>query len=461
MDELQKRIQEAREQLPIYRNLISQVSEERLDSIEDGVAKQETGVESFAAEMMLNAERNRRDLLRWAVGTKIPRASEEKITAMFSEQYPQHVAINRDALGLIQMREVRRFPEVDEVCSDICTAVARRLPRTLDGYNYVDGYAYDELYVPNIGRMSVTLNNGHDVFKSIGTLESDVVRIWNCRPTGRVYMRHYLDISLPQKITIYPWNFEVQLYEDNSGIFFGKADGGLDEKQRITEETWNREKERIAGWLNKNVLKNILLMPEAKIQINEPPRAGPCPQELGDLYTWMTVQDASKLILTGYDPSKVYPHERSALNPNHRLIPYVTPGKYPEAVYRGFIYCALNPSDARTFCEKEIISLPGSLDEVHMMAKVRPKDAEEIFVVDYQAKDDFRDRYFAANPSKTWMDDMEYYKLMEQFANTLTPAPKYRGNFRKPVALIGRSLAFGEVEVIPQIQYDPRSNRFS
>jgi hypothetical protein len=64
--------------------------------------------------------------------------------------------------------------------------------------------------------------------------------------------------------------------------------------------------------------------------------------------------------------------------------------------------------------------------------KVRPKDGEQIFVVDYallQRSDD-------NNPP------------IIRLAQSLVPITKYRGNYELPVALIGRDLGPDEVEVL-------------
>jgi hypothetical protein len=439
-----------------YAKLLNGVSDEQLERMEEETRKQEMGVESFAAEMFQAAEEDRRDLARWAVGTKTPVASPEKITAIYSELFPQHVLVNEDALGLIRLKEEKRFPEIDEVCSDICTAITRRLPRTLNGYRYVDDEAEDVLEVPNIGKIKVKLNDTGGIFRFVRTVEGKTVKIWNCRQTGRQYMKIYNDTSLPNDVTIFPLDLVIQLYSDDSGIYFDKPKETFGKHHRkITQETWESEKEKIASWLKKNVLNNILLLPENPNQIDKPPKAIPYPEGLGELYTWIRTKDAAKLLLTGYDPSKVYPHERVATSPNSRLISWDIHGDYPEEANRGFIYCTPDVETAHKYRREVKIHVPGTLSEGHVLTKVKPKDGEEIFVVNYQVWDDYRKQVFS-DPSKGRMNNEEYSEMHARLGRTLIPISRYKGGYKQPVVLIGRDLEFNEVEVIPSVQYKPR-----
>jgi hypothetical protein len=41
-------------------------------------------------------------------------------------------------------------------------------------------------------------------------------------------------------------------------------------------------------------------------------------------------------------------------------------------------------------------------------------------------------------------------------AKTLVPITEYKGDYKKPVVLISRSLEFDELEIVPGVEYNPR-----
>jgi len=159
----------------------------------------------------------------------------------------------------------------------------------------------------------------------------------------------------------------------------------------------------------------------------------PLPTDFSEFHTWVSGSCAAKIAEKKSEASCVPVHERFAIEPRFRLVPVGIRGDYSPTANNGFIWCHLgSPSKDKTITGFHI---PGHAVKGYSdccLVKVRPKDGEQIFVVDYaglQRSDD------NTPPIIT-------------LAQSLVPITGYRGNYELPVALFGRDLGLDEVEVL-------------
>lgn len=463
----------------------SQLEEEKLRNI-----REEMGVGSFLKDMLLSKEEDTRDRKRWEEGTKLPKVSFGRLKQIYSPNYPKHVIIGEDALGGINLGHSRRYEPLDEVCDNISLEMSKRLPRRIDAYRFRQDYANDEIEIDGIGKIKVQLHQtGDGIFTSINTIESDSFRIWNCRGSGRQYLNRFNDTGLPNEIKIRPKNIEVHLYEDGPG-----------------NPPSERERKKIASWLQKNILEKIVATPEYENQAKEVPEAVQYPCSMGALYTWLLGKKAEKLEITVGDSSKVYPHEKAALSPGWRLASLGIGGDFPEEAHNSFIWCGIG--EAKPNSDSQEYMIPGhhmdsNFNSYHnKLVQINPKNGEDVFVVDYQAWDEYRDSVFKENLSemsreivkkkqlgefvdrmynlicdkpedsiifgedrteqatemgwKLRLNDEQANEIHRVLAKTLVPVTEYKGNYQKPVVLISRALSFDEVKIVPGVEYKPR-----
>jgi len=485
----------------VYVEDLSGMTDIQLEAEKRKIAKQDLGVGTFLSEMLLSDEEDRRDRKRWKEGRKLPEVSFAQLQTIFSPDYPKHVIINEDALGGITASPARRYDAIDDVCDAICLEISKRMPRRLDAYKFgQDGKADLEIEIAGLGNIKIDLRQcGEGMFTYISFVESESFRIWNCRASGRKYLRRFNDLALPYTVEIKPLELKLEFHKDDEGIFLEekgirytnnicyavggcghKGDSRRDEMYRVgrkvkedlfdsnfrikldkvaPDKSLKAESQRIAGWLKENVLEKILATPEFENQAAAVPGAVPYPNNIGSLYTWIPAKKAEKIELTGGDPSKVYPHERYAMHPESRLVRLCTPGDYPKEANNGFIWCGIG--GVKENSSPDEYEIPGHImdsnnfpgDYRNKLIRVTPKNGEDIFVVDYRAWDDYREEAFKTTEMLTEAQLDENYVAL---AKTLVPIAEYKGDYKKPVVLIGRKLEFDEVEIVKGVEYKVR-----
>ena len=480
-----------------YTRDISDFTDDEFKAEKRRISEQDLGVGMFLSEMLLSKEEDRRTKKRWKEGTKLPEVSFEQLQNIFSPNYPRHVIINEESLGGIRLDSARKFEGIDEVCDAICVEIAKRLPRRLDAYRFRQDYASEEIEIEGLGKVRVNLSQtGKNIFTYISSIEADTFRLWNCRQSGRRYLNRHNDIARPQDVEIKPLELKLTLYEDDSGIFitekgvkytnsrsialgrgysgdsfrdemyqegrkreFSYFDEGRDKKFASIkpDKCWSVERDRIVEWLKGDVLEKIVATPKYENQATELPEAVAYPDKVGQLYTWISAKKAEKLEVTGGDSSKVYPDEKYALSPEWRLVPRSIRGDFPKEADDGYIWCGIGEAKPNT--PSEDYDIPGYHmdndfgDYRNKLVQVTPKNGEDIFVVDYQVWDDFREKAFKTIDR---LSDEEYAEMHRLLARTLIPINGYKGDYKKPVVLIGRDLELDEVKIVPGVEYNPR-----
>lgn len=123
----------------------------------------------------------------------------------------------------------------------------------------------------------------------------------------------------------------------------------------------------------------------------------------------------------------------------------------PDIVHDGYIYAkpgligdidldtiqAIGNEDRRTD------SLLGS---AHGFAQIHPKNARDIYVVDWAEWQRFRDATFSDSHSRLTDEEMrENYAVV---ARTMKPINEYDGTYAEPIVLIGRELELDEIEAL-------------
>lgn len=211
-------LQRLGEQYQIARTALPRLPEDEFDRVRHESARKEIGVESFLMDFAIGAETRRRNLERWAAGRAITPASTEHAAAVVSA-LPSYTTVNPEAMGAMRVEGAKQF-RLDVVVEDILSEIAQRLPRTVDAYRYHQDYAHDTITVPGIGEIQVTMHEtGDGIFRTIGTVDSDLFRVWNCRASGVKYMDRFNDISRPSDVEAKPLATKVTLYDDTSGVF--------------------------------------------------------------------------------------------------------------------------------------------------------------------------------------------------------------------------------------------------
>jgi hypothetical protein len=156
------------------------------------------------------------DPSRQPSNTEQPIAPSAKDVARHSLPYPSHVAIHPDAAPHIREGNAITYGKLDEVTDAIATAVARRLPRRLNAYRYVESRATDKISISDLGLISVELaQSGKGVFSYVSAITGPGFEIRNCRYSGRSYPGSR-DSSRVHEISIDSLGFRVRLYSDGN-----------------------------------------------------------------------------------------------------------------------------------------------------------------------------------------------------------------------------------------------------
>lgn len=109
----------------------------------------------------------------------------------------------------------------------------------------------------------------------------------------------------------------------------------------------------------------------------------------------------------------------------------------------GFVYCE--------------IEMPGQpvtknnwhyerMDDTHP-ATVKLASTNNVFVVDAHAADEFRNKWFDEHPGIDTMTNAAHNEMQVARAVTMVHINEYRGNYKKPIVVIGRTLA--KKEIVP------------
>lgn len=486
-------LQRLGEQYQIARTTLPRLPEDEFDKVRHESARKELGVESFLMDFAIGAETRRRNLERWAAGRAITPASAEHAAAVVSA-LPSYTTANPEAMGAMRVEGAKQF-RLDVVVEDILSEIAQRLPRAVDAYRYHQDYAHDTITVPGIGEIKITMHEtGDGIFRTIGTVDSDLFRVWNCRASGVKYMDRFNDISRPLDVEAKPLATKVTLHDDTSGTFVtrdGKrytnsrvysaegrgytSDHLRDDLHRTYDgpnpdapsyrdanRGWREDKtvlsfkqteDEMIVWLAENVLNPLRVAPKPEAQATELPEEEPFPTDkVGPLYAFVDEEVLRKIALIQNNPGKAYPDERKAARPGKRLLSLGMPrGDAPEIVYDGFVWCGVGTIDEQTdLNDYKHIGLEYRWDDRPFnsqgVAVLKPKTATDVYVVDWQEWDNYRERTFT--PTHDRLTDAEYNEMHLAVARTITPITEYQGDYKKPVVLIGRDLELDEVEAV-------------
>lgn len=465
--------------------------EDEFAKIKAESARKEIGIESFLMDFAIGAETRRRNLERWASGRTITPASTEHAAAIVNT-LPSYTLANPEAMGAMAVRQARHY-RIDVPVEDILSEVAARLPRRIDAYRYHQDYTHEVLQVPGLGKVKVTMHEtGDGIFRTISAVEGESFRIWNCRDSGVIYMNNWIDISRPSEVKIKPIKLEVNLYSDDSGIFVGHqgkrftARNGRDDLHRtysgpndmttpdegyVSNKGWQKDKTVLSWrkmedqaiiWLVENVLNPLKAAPKPESQFTTLPEEEPFPEgKVGPLYAFADEEVLRKIALIKDNPGKAYPDERKAIRPSTRLLSLGMPrGNAPKIVNDGFVWCGVGIIDHETdLKDVKHIGLEYRWDDApfHSMgvAVIKPKTATDVYVVDWQEWDNYRERTFT--PTHDRLTDAEYAEMHQVVAQTIVPISGYKGDYKKPIVLISRHVELDEVEAV---YLPPKERRF-
>jgi hypothetical protein len=469
------------------------LSENDFNNLKNNSSKREIGVESFLMDFAIAAEERRRNLERWAKGKEITPATAEHAKAIISA-LPTYSIADSEVLGMMRTERVKSF-KIDAAVEDILTEISQRLPRRIEAYKFHQDYAKETINIPGIGEIKVTMHEtGNGIFKDIGEVEGETFRIWNCRKSGVKYMNKYSDISRPSNIEIKPKQLKIELYDDESGIFVTKQgkrftnarwrtasgsgydsdayrddlhrtySGGNEDDSRYrdinnnwekdkTVLSWKKVEDEAIIWLAENVLNPFKQAPKTENQKSSLPEEEPFPEgKIGPIFTFVGMQDLRRIELIKNNPKNAYPEERKAIAPNERLVPYGIPlENVSEIANDGFIWCGVGAIDENTNMDsmkigRETRKTDRIFGDNEGLAVIKPKTATDVYVVDWQAWDDFREEKFTTNHD-TLTDD-EVAEMYRALARTLVPIADFKGDYKNPIVLIGRDLELDEVQVL-------------
>lgn len=481
------------ERFELAQRRLPHLSDTELETVIKESALTDLDAKSFIMDFAFSAETRRRNIERWAAGRAITPASIEHAAAVISA-LPAYTTANPEALGAMRIEPARRF-RVDVVVEDILSEIAARLPRKIDAYRYHQDRAYDTIAVPGIGEIKVTLDEtGDGIFRTIGTVDSDLFRVWNCRDSGVKYIDRFIDISRPSEVEIKPNGTKVELYDDTSGIFvtrdgkrytnsrvytaegrgytsdylrddlhrtydgpnpdapsYREANKGWEEDKTVL--SWRQTEEEMIAWLVENVLNPLREAPIPEYQAAEPPEQEPFPEgKVGPLYAFVDEEIIRKITLIKDNPSKAYPDERKATRPGMRLLPLGIPRRNaPEIVHDGFVWCGIGEIDEQTDLDEiKEIGLEYRWNDRPLnsqgVAVIKPQTATDIYVIDWQKWVDYRARTFT--PTHDRLTDAEYAEMHTEVAETIVPITEYKGDYKKPIILIGRDVELDEIEAV-------------
>jgi len=171
--------------------------------------------------------------------------------------------------------------------------------------------------------------------------------------------------------------------------------------------------------------------------------------KVGPLFAFVKQEDIEKIeILKEVGVNSAYPDERIAVQPSWRLIPLgYNRGDLPEEVHDGFIWCGVGTVNADADLKKLRIAdkqmNTWSIFSKEGLAEIKPLVATDIYVVDWQAWEDFRENAF--KPGHDRLTDSEVVEMYKAMGKTFVPITEYKGDYKKPVVLIGRDLEVNEV----------------
>jgi hypothetical protein len=398
--------------------------------------------------------------------------------------YPSHVATHPDAAPHIREGNAITYGKLDEVTDAIATAVAQRLPRRPDAYRFFESRATDVIRIANLGHLRVELTQtGRGVFSYISAITGPGFTIRNSRHSGRTYASRFNDLSRVHKISIDSLGFRVRLYSDDSGVSVETFKGltyssnpaeiahplsphrkgtlcltraslgslqnslynlGNQQAPLLPESLalelgypltmkWSDIQKVVVDWLETNILSLIKTSPLPSCQHSVLPKGVPLPARYSEFHTWVSKSCAAEIAEKKSETSCVPVHERFAIEPRFRLVPVGIRGDYPPTANNGFTWCHLgSPSKDKTITGFHI---PGHAVKGYpdcCLVKVRPKDGEQMFVVDYALL----------------QRSVDNTPPIITLAQSLVPITEYRGNYELPVVLIGRDLGPDEVEVL-------------
>lgn len=453
------------------------------------------GVVGFLTDFARDRRRREENMSRWETGNGLPQVAPEMLELIASKT-PAHVSINPEALGAIEVRRTRDY-KIDRVSDDIMAEVTALLPRKLDAYHYKQGYATDTIAVDGLGEVEVRMSNSQNVFHSISEIKVGNFRIWNCRQTGLWYNGNWIDNSHPSDIEIGDEKLEINLYDDESGIFvkkdgksytnervrarFGsgyRTDADRDELYRTynggnematvrdgeapnddwrddeTEYSWAQIQDAAIVWMAENVLFPLRGAEKPAEQATEAPEAEPFPYDkIGPIFTFIETKDYERIKRIQQKPEAAYPNERHGIRPNLRLVSLGdgTPD-LPSEVHDGYIYAKPGRlNEATNFEEinkigREYRKTDRILGGAHGFAQLRPKSARDIYVVDWAEWDKYRDATFSDTHNR--LSDEELKENHAVVARTMTPVIEYDDSFEDPIIIIGRDLELDEIELM-------------
>lgn len=380
------------------------------------------------AKMLIRKEDEKRTKKRWMEGKKLTPPTKETLEKILSKNYPQHVIINEEALGGVFFEKVKNYLKIDDVCENIFQEIVARLPKKLNAYDFGQFETKEVLNIHSIGNIEVDLaQTTGKIFTYIRCVQGKDFVIWNNRKSGRKYLNEQWDLSRPKTIIISSQKVNLK----------------LDGSQK--EATINKASE----WLKQNVLEKIIYASKKQIHPKKRNRTESFPKEIGPIYTWVSAKKAEKISLTNSDPQKVYPHEIIAISPRMRLVPFGAKEGVPKEAHWAYIWCGIGKCNSNdppeNYMPKELISDYDEFDFRSYLVQIEPKTAKDIFIVDYKVWDDFREEVFEDSDV---LSQNQYEELLLRLSKTLKPINEYKGEYKKPIVLIGRDVELDETRIV-------------
>ncbi|MCB0335475.1 MAG: hypothetical protein KDD62_04195 [Bdellovibrionales bacterium] len=480
-----------------------QAEQGKLDYMRGQLRGHDLDVGGFMADMIIERAQATLDYQRWSLDAPDRTATPKQIDAVYDQQYPQHVIIAPDAIRDIRLsRNPSTFKAIDKVCDLICSAVAKRLPRSVDAYKPSQDQIVEILEIPDLGSVKVEISHTGNVFSEISRVSGEGFEIWNCRESGRVYKSRYNDTGMPFEVTY--GDLKLSLYNDESGLHVehkgvhyssrhshtltpeadrfnickapdvraaleGKsvfeqrwgtdANELLESLERPLELNWNGCYDQVLEGLSEHVLPKICAVPEVSEQIRTRDADKPYLEQYGPLYAWVPFNDLRKYNATGGDITRLDPEEQAILRPGKRFIAYGEGlPETPDFAHNGFIWLGMGEAKENTSWERYEIdghTMGSSMSEYrNQLVRVVPKNAEELYVVDYGPLEAFRDN-LAKTTDQRRMSDEQWNKIAHETALTIVPIDEYQGSYSRPVVLSARPINVDEIIPVEGVVYEP------
>lgn len=207
-----------------------------------------------------------------------------------------------------------------------------------------------------------------------------------------------------------------------------------------------------AKWLEENVLKYILSIPEAtEIEPEKPieliPYNGPWPT----VFSVCDWKDISRIALGKHDLEKLPPEERYASIGNGlRLVPlYVQCDvRFPKVATEGFIWCDVNQNITKASKMKKLLRVVtnsvSSFSRKYIVA-INLKYSNDVYVADNSKFEETRKRLFKEIAPRDRLTDEEVSIAYATRGATIVPITEYKGGYKEPIVLINRELDFDEI----------------